>query len=264
MSTIMGENFEQIIRDRIAVNESAYRRITKQVQSIQQLTFADAEIIQTAQRDLNKALDHYEIQVMKWQLQFDVTAKESAVYETQREQIKDTYDRRVAISRDLESELSAARLRRTQVEEYDAYVRTALHGDNLHSRDELDHAIARLNTEITELEVQKNEYANLWRARSAQFGEIVAALQRMQWQIHEEKEEQDRREGMDADEDAQDASAKDGDKDSRTQGQLESAASSADGSRVQTPAVELGNSRLNVSGRATTSDFTNLEENETR
>jgi hypothetical protein len=101
----------------------------------------------------------------------------------------DTYDKGTTVTSNLESELSDARILRSQLEEYDKLTRK-MASDRLRTRAETIKALHRLETEIKELEVQKEEYAKVWTARREQFSEIVSALQGMQRQIREEKEEQ--------------------------------------------------------------------------
>lgn len=78
--------------------------------------------------------------------------------------------------------------------------------EHLLPRADLELLLDRLSLEINELEATKARYAEMWTARRAQFDEIMEALMGMRRQIQDEKEEQDRREGM-ADEDGEEEGA---------------------------------------------------------
>ncbi|PWW73348.1 hypothetical protein C7212DRAFT_339874 [Tuber magnatum] len=86
---------------------------------------------------------------------------------------------------------------------YDAIASDILSKNTLKSRDEQSVNIERLNKEIAELEAERDEYRQVWNARRDQFGQIVDQLQKMWAQIKEDKDEQDRREGMSEEEEGE-------------------------------------------------------------
>ncbi|KAK9484486.1 hypothetical protein V1527DRAFT_490849 [Lipomyces starkeyi] len=192
----MSDQIDKIIRERVSINEAAYKRVFKSIQTLPILRFSSKEEIESAKKEIDNALSNYEVSVLKFQLQKSVSGREIAKYEAEQSEIRDTYDKGTTVTSNLESELSGARILRSQLEEYDKFTRK-MASDRLRTRAETIKALHRLETEIKELEVQKEEYAKVWTARREQFSEIVSALQGMQRQIREEKEEQDRREGMD-------------------------------------------------------------------
>lgn len=101
---------------------------------------------------------------------------------------------------------------------YDTIADDIINSRALKPREEQMGNLARLQQEIEELETERATYGQVWQARRAQFGEIVAQLEKMQEQIKEDKEEHgeffllslvgdctltpftDRREGMDEEE----------------------------------------------------------------
>ncbi|KAJ8101054.1 hypothetical protein POJ06DRAFT_87500 [Lipomyces tetrasporus] len=192
----MSDQLDKIIRERVSINEAAYKRIFKSIQALPNLRFSCKEEIESAKKEIDNALSNYEVSVFKFQLQRGISGKEIANYEAEQAEIRDTYDKGRTVTLNLESELSDARKLRSQLEEYDRFTRK-MASDRLRTRAETIKALQRLETEIRELEAEKEEYAKVWTARREQFSEIVSALQGMQRQIREEKEEQDRREGMD-------------------------------------------------------------------
>ncbi|KAK9364939.1 hypothetical protein V1509DRAFT_667600 [Lipomyces kononenkoae] len=192
----MSDQLDKIIRERVTINEVAYKRVFKTIQTLPALRFSSKEEIESAKKEINHALSNYEVSILKSQLQKGASGKEIVQYEAEQSEIRETYDKGKAVTYDLERELSDARILRSQLEEYDKFTRK-MATDRLRTRAETTKALQRLEEDIKELELQKEEYAMVWTARREQFAEIVSALQGMQKQIREEKEEQDRREGMD-------------------------------------------------------------------
>ncbi|KAK9372576.1 uncharacterized protein V1513DRAFT_451823 [Lipomyces chichibuensis] len=231
----MSDQIDKIIRERVSINEAAYKRVFKIIQTLSILRFASKEEIESAKKEIDNALSNYEVSVLKLQLQKSVSGREIAKYEAEQSEIRDAYDKGKTLTSNLESELSDARILRSQLEEYDKFTRK-MASDRLRTRAETTKALHRLETEIKELEVQKEEYAKVWTARREQFSEIVSALQGMQRQIREEKEEQDRREGMDETEEGEAVEApKFG-----AQSVLRSASGSATPNPVAVSAAEVG------------------------
>ncbi|KAK9351905.1 hypothetical protein V1505DRAFT_370625 [Lipomyces doorenjongii] len=231
----MSDQIDKIIRERVSINETAYKRVFKIIQTLPILRFSSKEEIESAKKEIDSALNNYEVSVLKFQLQKSVSGREIIKYETEQSEIRDTYDKGTTVTSNLEFELSDARILRSQLEEYDKFTRK-MASDRLRTRAETIKALHRLETEIKELEVQKEEYAKVWTARREQFSEIVSALQGMQRQIREEKEEQDRREGMDETEEGEAVEApKFG-----AQSVLRSASGSATPNPVVVSAAEVG------------------------
>ncbi|KAJ6262587.1 hypothetical protein Dda_3398 [Drechslerella dactyloides] len=102
---------------------------------------------------------------------------------------------------DLNSSLEEAHKLKHHKLEYDVIATEITASPNSQkTRQAQNDSIARLNAEIDALEREKAEYGKVWAARRGQFGAIVEALMGMQAQIQEDKEEQERREGLDDDE----------------------------------------------------------------
>ncbi|KAL0636154.1 hypothetical protein Q9L58_004828 [Maublancomyces gigas] len=86
---------------------------------------------------------------------------------------------------------------------YDVIATDILSNRALKPRAEQHVNLDRLNKEIADLEAEREEYRTVWAARRAQFGQIVDQLEKMWAQIKEDKDEQDRREGMSEEEEGE-------------------------------------------------------------
>ncbi|KAH7376078.1 Tho complex subunit 7-domain-containing protein [Plectosphaerella cucumerina] len=69
----------------------------------------------------------------------------------------------------------------------------------LRPRDDQRAAIRKLEDECAELERESGTYGDVWRERKAQFEQVMDEAMRLRRQIRDEKEEVERREGMDED-----------------------------------------------------------------
>ncbi|KAK7207005.1 hypothetical protein BZA70DRAFT_900 [Myxozyma melibiosi] len=197
---------DQVVRERIAITDAAVKRILTQIQALPTLRFASQDEIDQAKQRLESALLNYETHLYKAQRQIEISESESAHYASQCEEIKITYTHSIETTTLLDADLTRARARRAELEQYDRLARKMHSTDHLLPRSELLLTLDRLTTEISELEAIKTKYAETWTARRAQFDEIMNALTGMRRQIQDEKEEQDRREGM-ADEEGEEEGA---------------------------------------------------------
>ena len=80
--------------------------------------------------------------------------------------------------------------------EYDELAEKITSNRLLRPREDQHVNIAKLNAEIAELERESQGYAQTWAERRAQFGRIIDEGMEMRRQIRAEKEEVERREGM--------------------------------------------------------------------
>ena len=88
--------------------------------------------------------------------------------------------------------------------EYDELAEKILSKPTLRSREDQHANLAKLNTEISELEKESQEYAQTWAERREQFGKIIDEGMHLRRLIRYEKEEVERREGMEEREDGDD------------------------------------------------------------
>lgn len=80
---------------------------------------------------------------------------------------------------------------------YDELAEKITKDKTLKPRDEQQANIAKLNAEIAELEAESQEYAKTWAERREQFGKLVDEGEQLLRLIRDEKEEAERKEGMD-------------------------------------------------------------------
>lgn len=80
---------------------------------------------------------------------------------------------------------------------YDKLTEKISNNKTLKPRDEQQANIDKLNAEIAELEAESREFARTRSERAEQFGRIVAECKQLQGLIHGDKEEVERKEGMD-------------------------------------------------------------------
>lgn len=108
--------------------------------------------------------------------------------------------------------------------------------------------LAKLNTEIAELERESQGYAQTWAERRAQFGRIIDEGMEMRRQIRAEKEEVERREGMEGGEDGDEGDAT-SQRGRSSRASTPGAATPPQGTRAQEMDIDLG--RLAVEGHHT-------------
>jgi hypothetical protein len=116
--------------------------------------------------------------------------------------VQDEQVARQAIAKQRE-ELALAQQEKTNRLEYDTIALEIFNSKSLKPREEQAQAIARLNAEIEELEKERNNDIKLWETRRDHFSQITTMLDGMVDEIKREKEEQERREGMDEEEEGE-------------------------------------------------------------
>ncbi|KAK9471985.1 uncharacterized protein V1510DRAFT_418316 [Dipodascopsis tothii] len=192
------DQLDCIIQERVTVTESSIKFLLKRIQGLTELCKGTTiSTLDTFNSEISNGFDELQMLIGKFQLQHSTSFRELSAFDERRLQIRESYDRGKEASALLEEELVEARLRRAHMEEYDQFTKAMIYKEHLKSRAEQLKAVENLEEEIKELELQKNSYAKVWEVRKQQFAEIVEALHSMQQQIREEKEEQERREGMD-------------------------------------------------------------------
>ncbi|KAI4247484.1 MAG: hypothetical protein L6R40_001432 [Gallowayella cf. fulva] len=91
--------------------------------------------------------------------------------------------------------------------EYDELAEKITSNRLLRPRAEQHANLEKLNEEIAELERESQEYAQTWSERREQFGKIIEEGTQLRRLIRDEKEEVERREGMDGEEDGEEGDA---------------------------------------------------------
>lgn len=120
-------------------------------------------------------------------------------YASERGQILETCSRvrdNTAVLRARLAEAQATRARRTA---WDGLARSILDNKALQERPKARAGIDKLEEECRQLEAESDTYAATWRERREQFSRIMDESMRLRRLIRDEKEEVERREGMDED-----------------------------------------------------------------
>lgn len=186
--------------------------------------------------------------LMRLQLLTAANRKEVARYEQKKMQIEQASQKARSEMVELNASLSEAQQLKQHKLEYDVIATEITSSPNSQKTRQAQYdSINRLNAEIDALERERADYGKVWAARRGQFGAIVEALMGMQAQIQEDKEEQERREGLDEDEEDGEKSAEGDGKEvkaednaaSQTPGQA-GGASGTDGKGLETGAKEEG------------------------
>ncbi|KAK5014670.1 Tho complex subunit 7-domain-containing protein [Cryomyces antarcticus] len=98
---------------------------------------------------------------------------------------------------DLRVQLDEAQKTLLQRKAYDVQAEKITNNRMLRPREDQHAQLDKLNAEISELEKESRNYAQTWTQRREQFGKIVEEGQQMLKLIRDEKEEAERKEGMD-------------------------------------------------------------------
>lgn len=102
---------------------------------------------------------------------------------------------------ELRSQLEEAQRLLSLRKSYDELTEKITNNRLLKPREDQQANLQKLQLEITELEKESKDYATTWAERRDQFGRIMEEGLQLRRQIRDEKEEVERREGMQEDED---------------------------------------------------------------
>ncbi|KAH6853710.1 Tho complex subunit 7-domain-containing protein [Chaetomium sp. MPI-CAGE-AT-0009] len=135
-------------------------------------------------------------------LQFLLTAneRERERYAAERERIVATSQSVRDNTAQLRAQLEQARATLAQRREFDALADAITSNASLRPRAEQTANLRKLRDEIAELEAEREAYGVTWHERREQFARIMDESMRLRRLIRDEKEEVERREGMDDDE----------------------------------------------------------------
>ena len=160
-----------------------------------------AQDIPSFRRDLLLDFAAFESSIIRTQLLLNSNEQERERYAAEKIRIQDaTQDVRentVNLRQQLEEAKRQLALRKTYDELADKITSNRL----LKPRHDQHANLQKLNDEIAELERESKEYAQTWAERRAQFGRIIEEGMQLRRLIRDEKEEVERREGMEGRED---------------------------------------------------------------
>ncbi|KAL2180333.1 Tho complex subunit 7-domain-containing protein [Thermothelomyces heterothallicus CBS 202.75] len=214
------------------VEEKPFKRITKRLNSLHSITTARARQAPTPPPDSNGTSQQQrdgtpapgssddstlpDLAQLKEDITIDFAAFDSSIArlqflltanERERERYAAERERIVAAShavRDntaqLRVQLEQARATLAQRREFDALADAITSNPSLRPRAEQEANLRKLRDEIAELEAEREAYGVTWHERREQFARIMEESMRLRRLIRDEKEEVERREGMDDDE----------------------------------------------------------------
>lgn len=139
-------------------------------------------------------------------IQFLLTSniKQRERYAAEKIQIENTAQAVRDNTVDLRNQLQEAQQTLALRKEYDDLAEKITSNRLLKPREEQQQNLGKLHNEIAELERESTEYARTWAERREQFGKIIEEGMQMRRLIRDEKEEVERREGMQGQDDADD------------------------------------------------------------
>ncbi|KAI1333157.1 Tho complex subunit 7-domain-containing protein [Xylariaceae sp. FL0255] len=182
------------------------------------------EEITALKEDITLDFAAFDSAIARLQLLSKANEDERAHYAESRARIQATMENVREHNASLRVRLSEARATLSQRRKFDDLADKITNNRMLRARDEQAVNLAKLAEECEELKRESEAYGDTWRERRAQFERLVDEGRRLRALIRDEKEEVERREGMDSD-------AEDGE----TEGK-----GSASGNATPHPSVEGG------------------------
>ncbi|MCJ1413772.1 hypothetical protein MMC32_000097 [Xylographa parallela] len=149
----------------------------------------------------------FDSSIIRMQLLLTSNAKERERYAGEKVRIEATAQEVRESTTELRSQLEDAQRTLALRKTYDELAEKITSNRLLRSREDQHVNLEKLNAEIAELERESKEYAQTWSERREQFGRIIEEGMQLRRLIRDEKEEVERREGMEDREDVDDAEA---------------------------------------------------------
>ena len=146
----------------------------------------------------------FESSILRIQLLLTSNIKQRDRYAAEKIQIENTAQAVRDNTVDLRNQLQEAQQTLALRKEYDELAEKITSNRLLKPREEQQHNLEKLHNEIAELERESTEYARTWAERREQFGRIIEEGLQMRRLIRDEKEEVERREGMEGQGDGDD------------------------------------------------------------
>lgn len=138
----------------------------------------------------------FESSIVRIQLLRTSNVKEGERYTAEKLKIQATAQAVRDNTADLRVQLEDAQKRLALRKEYDDLAEKITSNRLLRPREDQHANLDKLNAEILELERESQEYAQTWAERRQQFGKIIEEGMQLRRLIRDEKEEVERREGM--------------------------------------------------------------------
>ncbi|KAH8905180.1 hypothetical protein BR93DRAFT_898766 [Coniochaeta sp. PMI_546] len=159
----------------------------------------DAEALSTLREDIVLDFAAFDSSIARLQFLLTANARERDRYAADRGRIQETSQRVRDNTSVLRTRLEAARETLEQRKRFDELAEKITNNKSLKPRAEQAANLEKLEDECAQLERESEEYSRTWRERREQFEKIMEESMRLRRQIRDEKEEVERREGMDDD-----------------------------------------------------------------
>ncbi|OIW34559.1 hypothetical protein CONLIGDRAFT_638906 [Coniochaeta ligniaria NRRL 30616] len=163
------------------------------------LSAEDAETLSALKQDVTLDFAAFDSSIARLQFLLTANARERDRYAADRGRIQDTSQRVRDNTSVLRARLDAARETLEQRRKFDELADKITSNKSLRPRAEQAANLEKLEDECAQLERESEEYSRTWRERREQFEKIMEESMRLRRQIRDEKEEVERREGMDDD-----------------------------------------------------------------
>lgn len=193
------------------VEEKPFKRITKRIGLVSNLVGATAKPSSTSQNgdhaspkssiellkeDLMLDFAAFDSNISRLQFLHDSNARERERYQADQQRILAEGQAVRASNVQLREQLEEARATLAQRKKFDELAEKITSNRLLRPRDDQIANLAKLEEECKELERESETYSETWKERREQFNRIMDEGMQLRRQIRDEKEEVDRREGM--------------------------------------------------------------------
>jgi len=185
----------------LGIEERPFKRITRHLvthPSLVQTTTTAAEPIDYEQlkEDLILDFSHFDNSILRFQFLHDSNVRERQRYKDDQDRILQECQSAREANAELRAQLDVARATLAQRKKFDEMADKITSNRLLKPREEQTAALAKLEEECRELDKESETYSSVFRERRDQFNRIMEESMVLRRQIRDEKEEVDRREGM--------------------------------------------------------------------
>ncbi|KAL7803558.1 Tho complex subunit 7 domain-containing protein [Trichoderma aethiopicum] len=189
------------------VEEKPFKRITKRLSSISAIvsgaiqsgsTAQNGQTISSAQlqEDLTFDFAAFDSSIARFQFLHDANVRERQRYEADKQRILAECQAARENNARLREQLEDAKATLARRKKFDELAEKILSNRLLRPREDQFAALEKLEEECKELERESETYSGTWKERRDQFNRIMEEGMLLRRQIRDEKEEVDRREGM--------------------------------------------------------------------
>ncbi|KAJ5933530.1 hypothetical protein N7454_005859 [Penicillium verhagenii] len=235
------------------VEEKPFKRISKRLLNPESLIDSDADATAAAESEKQKRLEEwrhfredvtldfaaFEGSIARIQFLLTSNEEERQRYATEKLRIQSTMHAVRENTTGLRAQLEEAQRLLSLRKTYDDLADKITSNRLLKPREDQQANLQKLQLEITELDKESKDYAKTWAERREQFGRIVEEGMQLRRLIRDEKEEVERREGMQEGEDGDEG-------DASSKGKLSAATSPRPDNEGMTPSQTQDESRLRV------------------